>query len=485
MGSIDYKFQNMNIKNKVLKEIEIENIAAEGKCITHYEGKVVFVTGVAPGDIADIKIIRKKKSFLEAIPLKIHHYSKLRQEPFCSHFGTCGGCKWQHINYTTQLSYKQQQVVDSFERIAKVAIPEVSPILGTDETKYYRNKLEFTFSNKRWLTTEEIKGDEELNRNALGFHIPKRFDKILQVGHCYLQADPSNSIRLGLDAFSKENDISYFDLVVQTGYLRNLIIRTSSLNQVMVIVQVAGHDPESLELVMNYLRDTFPEITSLNYVINTKGNDTFSDLEIVNFHGKPYIEESMALPDGPGEVIFRVGPKSFFQTNTLQANILYKKAWELAGLTGDELVYDLYTGTGTIANYIAKNAKKVIGVEYIEAAIADAKINSEINHITNTDFFAGDMKDLLTHDFIAKHGRPDVVITDPPRAGMHPDVCEVLLRTEAKRIVYVSCNPATQARDVALLDEKYKVTALQPVDMFPHTHHVENIALLELRGSDL
>lgn len=470
----------MKIKNKVLKDIRIEGIAAEGKCIARHDGQVIFVTGVAPGDVADIKIIRKKKSFLEAIPVAIHEFSSQRQEPFCSHFGTCGGCKWQHISYESQLSYKQQQVVDHLERIAKVPIPEVSPIIPSTSTTYYRNKLEFTFSNKRWLTKEEIDGGEDLDRNALGFHIPGRFDKILEIDHCYLQPDPSNEIRLSVMAYARKNNITFFDLVSQTGYLRNLIIRTASTGQLMVILQVTGDDQKTLTGIMEYLKEKFPSITSLNYVINNKGNDTFHDLEVVTWHGQPYILEEMDLPDSSGKrVQFRVGPKSFFQTNSEQASVLYKKAWELAGLTGNELVYDLYTGTGTIANYVAHHAKKVIGIEYIEAAIEDAKINSEINNITNTAFFAGDMKNLLNQKFIDQHGRPDVVITDPPRAGMHPDVCEVLLRTAPERIVYISCNPATQARDIAILDAKYKVTAVQPVDMFPHTHHVENIVLLE------
>ncbi|GAA0890373.1 23S rRNA (uracil(1939)-C(5))-methyltransferase RlmD [Fulvivirga kasyanovii] len=472
----------MKIKNKVLKDIEIEGIAAEGKCITHYDGKVVFVTGVAPGDVADIKIIRKKKSFLEAIPLHISKYSDKRQEPFCSHFGTCGGCKWQHISYDTQLAYKHQQVIDSLERIAKVPFSNVSQILPSADTRYYRNKLEFTFSNKRWLTKEEIDSDENLDRNALGFHIPKRFDKILDIDHCYLQPDPSNDIRLAVRELALEHDISFFDLITQQGFLRNLIIRDTSIGEVMVILQVAGDDKETLELVLNHLKNKFPEITSLNYVINTKGNETFHDLEVVNWHGKPYIMEEMPLPDAPDQVVkFRIGPKSFFQTNAKQANLLYKKAWELAGLTGEELVYDLYTGTGTIANYVAHNAKKVIGIEYVEAAIEDAKVNAEINNISNTTFFAGDMKDLLNNEFIHTHGRPDVIITDPPRAGMHEDVCKVILNAAPERVVYVSCNPATQARDIAILDQKYKVTAVQPVDMFPHTHHVENIVLLELK----
>ncbi|UII27416.1 23S rRNA (uracil(1939)-C(5))-methyltransferase RlmD [Fulvivirga maritima] len=473
----------MKLKNKILKNIKIEGIAAEGKCITRYDGQVIFVTGVAPGDTADIKVIRKKKSFLEAIPVAIHEYSSLRAEPFCEHFGTCGGCKWQHINYQTQLDYKHQQVVDNLERIAKVPLPEAKRILSSEETRYYRNKLEFTFSNKRWLTKEEISQDEDLDRDALGFHIPKRFDKILDINHCYLQPDPSNDIRLTVKEVAKANNIPFFDLITQEGYLRNLIIRNTVAGEVMVILQVAGDNEEYLFAVLDALKNKFPQITSLNYVINTKKNETYNDLEVVTYHGLPYITEQMQLPDAPDKhVKFQIGPKSFFQTNAKQAEALYKKAWEMAKLTGEELVYDLYTGTGTIANYIAANAKEVIGIEYVEAAIEDAKVNSEINNISNTKFFAGDMKDLLTDHFIAEHGRPDVVITDPPRAGMHPDVCEVLINTRPQRIVYVSCNPATQARDLALLGDYYEVTDVQPVDMFPHTYHVENIVTLELKG---
>lgn len=472
----------MKLKNKILKDIEIEGIAAEGKCIAKYEGQVIFVTGVAPGDVADIKVIRKKKSFLEAIPVSINKFSTKRQEPFCSHFGTCGGCKWQHISYDTQVSYKRQQVVDSLQRIAKVPFPEVAPIIQSADTEYYRNKLEFTFSNKRWLSREEIDGGDDLDRNALGFHIPGRYDKILAIDHCYLQPEPSNAIRLAVSAIAAENNIPFFDLITQKGFLRNLIIRDTSIGEVMVILQVAGDNSEYLSLILDHLQVQFPAITSLNYVINKKGNDTFHDLEVVNWHGKSYITEEMPLPDAPDQVVkFRIGPKSFFQTNTAQANVLYKKAWELADLTNEDLVYDLYTGTGTIANYVAHSAKKVIGIESIEAAISDAKVNADINNISNTDFYAGDMKDLLNNDFINAHGRPDVVITDPPRAGMHADVCKVLLKAAPQRIVYVSCNPATQARDIAILDEKYEVTAVQPVDMFPHTHHVENIVLLEKR----
>lgn len=471
----------MKIKNKILNNIEIEGIAAEGNCIARHEGQIIFVPRVAPGDICDIRITKRKKSYLQAVPLKIHSYSKLRSEPFCDHFGTCGGCKWQHIDYQIQLETKQQQVVDNLERIGKVKFDKMNPIIGSEQTNYYRNKLEFTFSDSRWLTREEIDSGEDINRSALGFHMPGRFDKILDIDHCHLQEDPSNNIRKRVKAFSIEKEIPFFNLVHQTGFLRNLIIRTASTGQVMVVLQVTQDNEEWTNSILDMLAAEFPQITSLNYVINNKGNDTYHDLEGINVKGLPYIEEQMNKPDGSGKLTFRVGPKSFYQTNADQAEVLYNEAWKLAGLKGDEVVYDLYTGTGTIANYVAGNAKKVVGVEYIDAAIEDAKVNSKINNVENTSFYAGDMKDIMTADFIAKNGAPDVIITDPPRAGMHPEVCDVLLNSNAKKIVYISCNPATQARDLAILDQKYKVTEVQPVDMFPHTHHVENIALLELR----
>lgn len=473
----------MGIKNKVIERVSIENVAAEGKCVARIDDKVVFVEGVAPGDVVDIRIVRKKKSFLEAVPTQFHSYSEKRTDPFCQHFGTCGGCKWQHLPYDLQLNYKTQQVTDNLERIAKVPLPAIADILPSANTQYYRNKLEYTFSNKRWLTKEEISNSGDLERNGLGFHIPKRFDKILDIDHCYLQPDPSNDIRLKLKAFAIENDIPFFDLITQTGFLRNLIIRTSSTGQVMILLQVAQPDEGLIEKCMSFLKSSFPETASLNYVVNTKKNETFHDLEIVNYAGKPFIEEQMPIDKGsPEKLTFRVGPKSFYQTNSFQAYELYQIARDFAQLSGSELVYDLYTGTGTIANFVAAKAKKVIGLEYVEAAIEDAKVNSEINGISNTDFYAGDIKDLLNDAFLSKHGKPDVVITDPPRAGMHEDVVKMLLKAAPQKIVYVSCNPATQARDVALLDEKYTVKAVQPVDMFPHTHHVENVVLLELKS---
>ncbi|WP_339880411.1 23S rRNA (uracil(1939)-C(5))-methyltransferase RlmD [uncultured Algoriphagus sp.] len=464
------------MKNKVITNLLIERIASEGKCLGHHEEKVVFVTGVAPGDVVDVRITKGKSSFMEGEPVKFHEFSKERIEPFCSHFGTCGGCKWQHINYDLQKTYKRQQVLDQFQRIAKVEMPEVLPTLGSENTRYYRNKLDFTFSNKKWLTIEQIQSGEDFDRNALGFHIPKMFDKIIDVDHCYLQGSISNDVRNELRAFALDNNLSFYDIRNQVGLLRNLIIRTTSTDQFMVIVQFGEEDPEGIQKVMEFLHEKFPEITSLLYVINTKGNETFHDLELVTFAGEAFIEEEM---EG---LKFRIGPKSFYQTNSEQAYELYKVARDFADLKGDEVVYDLYTGTGTIANFVAKQAKQVIGIEYVAAAIEDAKLNSQINGLDNTLFYAGDMKDMLNDEFIANHAAPDLIITDPPRAGMDEKVVQMLLRLNAPKIVYVSCNPATQARDVALLDEKYKVEKVQPVDMFPQTYHVENVVLLTLKS---
>ncbi|WP_425635771.1 23S rRNA (uracil(1939)-C(5))-methyltransferase RlmD [Algoriphagus yeomjeoni] len=463
------------MKNKVITNLLIERIASEGKCLGHHEEKVVFVTGVAPGDVVDVRITKGKSSFMEGEPVKFHEYSKERIDPFCSHFGICGGCKWQHINYDLQKTYKRQQVLDQFQRIAKVDIPEVKPTLGSEKTRYYRNKLDFTFSNKKWLTIEQIQSGEDFDRNALGFHIPKMFDKIVDVDHCYLQGNISNDVRNELRTFALANNLSFYDIRNQVGLLRNLIIRTTSTEQSMVIVQFGEDDPEGIQKVMEFLNEKFPQITSLLYVINTKGNETFHDLELVTFSGNDYIEEEM---EG---LKFRIGPKSFYQTNSEQAYELYKVARDFADLQGDEVVYDLYTGTGTIANFVAKKAKQVIGIEYVPAAIEDAKINSQINGIDNTLFYAGDMKDMLNEEFTATHAAPDLIITDPPRAGMDEKVVQMLLRLAAPKIVYVSCNPATQARDVALLAEKYEVEKIQPVDMFPQTYHVENVISLILR----
>jgi 23S rRNA (uracil1939-C5)-methyltransferase len=463
------------MKNKVVHNLRIERIAAEGKSVAHHEGKVVFVQNVAPGDLVDVKITRGKSTFMEGEVIHYHEYSKDRIEPFCAHFGTCGGCKWQHINYNLQKEYKRQQVVDQFTRIAKVDIPDVLPILASEKTQYYRNKLDFTFSNNRWLTREEINSGQQFERNALGFHIPKMFDKIIDVDHCYLQGNISNDVRNELRKFALLNGLTFYDLRNQVGLLRNLIIRTTSTGENMVIVQFGEDEPLGIQSVMNFLHEKFPEITSLLYIINQKKNETFHDLEVITFKGKAYIEEEM---EG---LKFRIGPKSFYQTNSEQAYELYKVAREFADLQGNEVVYDLYTGTGTIANFVAEKSKQVIGIEYVEEAVADAKLNSRINGIENTLFYAGDMKEMLNEVFMENHEKPDVVITDPPRAGMHEEVVRMLLKLASPKIVYISCNPATQARDIAILAEKYNVEKVQPVDMFPQTYHVENVVLLTLR----
>jgi 23S rRNA (uracil1939-C5)-methyltransferase len=459
----------------IIENLKITEIAAEGKCIARHNEKVIFVEKVAPEDVVDVRILKSKKSFANATPVKFHTYSPLREKPFCEHFGVCGGCKWQHINYETQLFYKAKQVKDSLERIGKLKLPEVSPILPSVKTSYYRNKLEFTFSNKRWLTSEELQSETIEDKNALGFHVPGRFDKIIELNHCYLQEDPSNGIREEIRSYARQEKLDFFDIKVQTGFLRNLIIRTSISGEVMVIVQVFRNDEADINKLMQHLKTKFPSITSLYYVVNSKGNETIHDQDLILFSGKPYITELME------DLSFRVGPKSFYQTNSEQAYELYKVARNFAGLTGNEVVYDLYTGTGTIANFVARSAKKVIGIEYVPMAIEDAKVNSEINNISNTTFYAGDMKDVLNDSFLENHERPDVIITDPPRAGMDAKVVEMLRRIAAPRIVYVSCNPATQARDLALLDDMYEIKKVQPVDMFPHTHHIESVVMIELR----
>lgn len=440
---------------------------------------VIFVPYVVPGDVVDLQVKRKKSHYAEAVAVKFHEKSPLRTEPFCSHFGVCGGCKWQCLSYEEQLKYKQKQVFDNLTRIGKVELPEFRPILGSEKTRFYRNKLEFTFSNKRWLTEEEVKQDVKYDQmNAVGFHIPGAFDKVLAIDKCWLQDDISNQIRNAVRDYAYAHNFPFFDLRTQEGLLRNIMIRTSSTGELMVVLQCKVTDGEGrrkMEEILQFMADSFPQITSLMYVINNKCNDTIGDLDVEVFKGNDHIFEEM---EG---LRFKVGPKSFYQTNSEQAYNLYKVAREFAGLTGNELVYDLYTGTGTIANFVARQARKVVGIEYVPEAIEDAKVNSALNGIDNTLFYAGDMKDILTNDFIAEHGRPDVIITDPPRAGMHNDVIDVILAAEPKCIVYVSCNPATQARDLQLLDGKYKVTAVQPVDMFPHTHHVENVVQLERR----
>ena len=463
----------------LLEKVTITDVAAEGKAVAKVNELVIFVPYVVPGDVVDLQVKRKKNHYAEAVAVKFHEKSPLRTEPFCSHFGVCGGCKWQCLSYEEQLKYKQKQVFDNLTRIGKVELPEFRPILGSEKTRFYRNKLEFTFSNKRWLTEEEVKQDVKYDQmNAVGFHIPGAFDKVLAIDKCWLQDDISNQIRNAVRDYAYAHNFPFFDLRTQEGLLRNIMIRTSSTGELMVVLQCKVTDDEGrrkMEEILQFMADSFPQITSLMYVINNKCNDTIGDLDVEVFKGNDHIFEEM---EG---LRFKVGPKSFYQTNSEQAYNLYKVAREFAGLTGNELVYDLYTGTGTIANFVARQARKVVGIEYVPEAIEDAKVNSALNDIDNTLFYAGDMKDILTNDFIAEHGRPDVIITDPPRAGMHNDVIDVILAAEPKRIVYVSCNPATQARDLQLLDGKYKVTAVQPVDMFPHTHHVENVVQLERR----
>ena len=463
----------------LLEKVTITDVAAEGKAVAKVNELVIFVPYVVPGDVVDLQVKRKKNHYAEAVAVKFHEKSPLRTEPFCSHFGVCGGCKWQCLSYEDQLKYKQKQVFDNLTRIGKVELPEFRPILGSEKTRFYRNKLEFTFSNKRWLTEEEVKQDVKYDQmNAVGFHIPGAFDKVLAIDKCWLQDDISNQIRNAVRDYAYAHNFPFFDLRTQEGLLRNIMIRTSSTGELMVVLQCKVTDDEGrrkMEEILQFMADSFPQITSLMYVINNKCNDTIGDLDVEVFKGNDHIFEEME------ELRFKVGPKSFYQTNSEQAYNLYKVAREFAGLTGNELVYDLYTGTGTIANFVARKARKVVGIEYVPEAIEDAKVNSALNGIDNTLFYAGDMKDILTNDFIAEHGRPDVIITDPPRAGMHNDVIDVILAAEPKRIVYVSCNPATQARDLQLLDGKYKVTAVQPVDMFPHTHHVENVVQLERR----
>lgn len=460
----------------VIQDVEICDVAAEGNSIAKVNDMVVFVPFGAPGDIVDVKLDRKKKNYAEGHIVNMISPSSLRVEPRCEHFGVCGGCRWQHLPYDFQLRCKRQQVEDAMRRIAKVEIPEIKPIIGSESIWEYRNKMEYTFSNKLWLTPEQLRSGEEFpDRDAAGFHIPGAFDKVLDIKKCHLQDDFSNRLRLFIKDYGKKNHLSFYDLRANEGFLRTLMIRMASTGQIMAVMSFGADDREAIKNILDAVRAQFPEITSLLYVINLKVNDTIGDQEILLHSGSLYIEEEM---EG---LRFRVGPKSFYQTNSKQAYELYKVARGQAALTGDELVYDLYTGTGTIANFVARSCRKVVGIEYVPEAIEDAKVNSDINGIDNTLFFAGDMKDVLTHEFIAEHGRPDVMIVDPPRAGMHTDVINVILDAEPRRIVYVSCNPATQARDLALLDSKYGVVSIQPVDMFPHTQHVENVATLVLR----
>lgn len=460
-----------------MEGVRITDIGAEGKAIARVNDVVVFTTHVIPGDVVDLQVTKKRTKYMEAVVKRVVEESPDRVPAFCEHFEVCGGCKWQFLPYEKQLFYKQKQVADQLSRIGRIELPEITPILGSKKTTFYRNKLEFGFSNKRWLTSAEmgLEGDD-INMNALGFHVPGMFDKIININKCWLQGDPSNQIRDFIKKYADENRLEYFDRRIQSGLLRNIIIRTSTTGEVMLIVSFFRNDQEDIESLMAALAAEFPQITSLMYVINEKGNDTITDQEILVYKGKDHILEEM---EG---LKFKIGPKSFYQTNSEQAYELYKVAREFAGLKGGEVVYDLYTGTGTIANFVARNVKKVVGIEYVPEAIEDAHVNSELNGIENTSFFAGDMKKILTSEFISLHGKPDVIITDPPRAGMDEDVVKTILEAAPDRVVYVSCNPATQARDLALMDEIYQVIRIQPVDMFPHTHHVENVVLLEKRG---
>lgn len=460
----------------LIENVEVTDVAAEGKAIAKINDLVVFIPFVVPGDIIDLQLTRKKNKYAEGRVERMVKPSPIRVEAFCEHFGICGGCKWQILPYAEQLKYKQKQVVDNLTRIGKIELPEINSILGSKKTTFYRNKLEFSFSDKKWLTLEQAKSGESFdNMNALGFHIPGRFDKVLDIHKCWLQDDISNRLRNFIRAFCLDNGYTFFDLRNRGGMMRNMFVRTSSTGELMVIIVFYECEKDKQAALLDAVAAEFPEITSLMYIINQKPNDTITDQVVEVWKGNDHIFEEM---EG---LKFKIGPKSFYQTNSEQAYNLYKIAREFAGLTGEELVYDLYTGTGTIANFVARQSKKVIGIEYVEDAIEDAKVNSAINGIDNTLFFAGDMKDILTNEFIDKHGRPNVVITDPPRAGMHDDVIKTILFASPDLIVYVSCNPATQARDLSLLDEMYRVDKVQPVDMFPHTHHVENVVLLVKR----
>jgi 23S rRNA (uracil1939-C5)-methyltransferase len=460
----------------VLEKVLITDIGAEGNALARVDNQVVFVPMLIPGDVVDIKVRKKRKKFLEGTVVRFHEYSADRIKPVCRHFGVCGGCRWQHLPYKLQLFYKEKQVKDNLTRIGRISFQDFNPIMGSGEVYGYRNKLEYTFSDKRWLTREEVNSDSFFEQeDALGFHIPGLFDKVLNISECHLQPEPSNSIRDAVRRFARKNGYRFFNLRQQTGFLRNLIIRNSADGKVMVIVVFFHDEPERRNALLDHLAAEFTQISSLFYIINSKRNDSLSDQEPLLYKGDDHLTEKM---DG---LRFRIGPKSFYQTNTAQALKLYRVARDFAGLTGSEIVYDLYTGTGTIANFVASGAAKVIGIEYVEDAVADALANSEMNNIKNTRFVAGDIKKVLSEQFLLEYGKPDVVITDPPRAGMHEDVVMAIIKASPRRIVYISCNPSTQARDILLLSEKYEVKAVQPVDMFPHTHHVENVVLMTLR----
>ncbi|HEY9115154.1 MAG TPA: 23S rRNA (uracil(1939)-C(5))-methyltransferase RlmD [Bacteroidales bacterium] len=468
----------------LIEKLEIIDAGAEGKAVGRWNDRVVFVKFGAPGDVVDVQVLKKKKRFFEGKIVKFHEYSKSRVEPKCMHFGLCGGCKWQHLDYKEQLKFKEKQVKESLDRIAKVPYPGILPIIGSKEEYFYRNKLEFTFSDRRWLTnfdkSKEEGGPE--NTSGLGFHLPGLFDKVLDLEECFLQQEPSNEIRLAVRNYAIEKGLSFNNIRNHEGFLRNLLVRNAANGELMVIVVFGENHQDEIKNLLDFLSKKFPEITSLMYVVNTKVNDIISDLEIQLFKGKAFLTEEMpAAVEGQKRLQFEVGPVSFFQTNSKQAYQLYKTAFDFADFTGDELVYDLYTGAGTIAAFVAGSVEKVIGIEYVEDAVKDARKNMLLNGISNADFYAGDLAKVLDEQFIEKHGKPDVIITDPPRAGMHENVIKQMLLAEPEKIVYVSCNPATQARDVALLHEKYDVVKVQPVDMFPQTHHVENVILLKKR----
>lgn len=463
----------------ILENVKIEAVAAEGKSLAHVDGTVVFVEFAVPGDIVNVKVTKKKKNYMEGFILEIVKPSEDRLQPFCEHFGICGGCRWQPLPYDMQLKAKQQQVWDQLVRIGHLEIPDISPILPSDKTKYYRNKLEFTFSNKRWIYNNEDPDsltDEE--RLGLGFHVGKFFDKVLDIKHCSLQPEPSNEIRLFIREYAVTHNLEFYNIRENTGFLRNIIVRNNQVGDVMLTVCFAYDDQDKIVPMLDAISVEFPQIKSLHYVINEKLNDSISDLDCILYKGEDAIWETM------GKLKFKIGPKSFYQTNSEQAYKLYSVAKEFAALTGNEVVYDLYTGTGTIAQFISDKASKVIGIEYVKEAIEDARINAEANGITNCTFFDGDMKDILTADFIKEHGKPEVMIIDPPRAGMHPDVVKVIMEAAPERIVYVSCNPASQARDLAMMSPMYEITAVQPVDMFPHTMHVENVCALKLKDNE-
>ena len=464
-------------KKQVFTNVEVIDAGAKGKTVGKApDGKVIFLPNAVPGDVVDVQTFKKRKSYYEGKATVFHSLSDKRTEPVCEHFGTCGGCKWQHMGYEHQLFYKQKEVVNNLTRLGHIELPEVTPIKGSNKQYFYRNKMEFSFSDSRWLTLEEIQSDEDLgDKNALGFHIPGMWDKILDVNNCHLQADPSNAIRNAVKGFAIKNEMEFFNTRNQTGLLRTLMIRTTSIGEIMILVQFFKEDKANRELLLDFLSEEFPEITSLQYVVNEKANDTIYDQDVICYKGRDHIFEDM---EG---LKFKINAKSFYQTNSEQAYELYKITRDFAGLTGDELVYDLYTGTGTIAQFVAKQAKKVVGVESVPDAIVAAKENAQLNNINNVEFYVGDMKNVFNDSFLQTHGQPDVIITDPPRDGMHKDVVQQLINIVAKKIVYVSCNSATQARDLAILNDMYKVTKVQPVDMFPQTHHVENVVLLELR----